>query len=111
MAIQPPKPLDVGELIGSSNEDVYTTPTATRTIITAATAHNTTGSSATLTVWIGTSATDATERFNQGIAGEDTVDLVGILGQALQAGEKIIAVSGTADVISVRLSGTEYAVT
>jgi len=111
MAITPPKPLDVGELIGSSNEDIYECPSNTRTLITTATAHNTSASTATLTAWLGAAAGNDTRRLKVAIAADDTLDLIGLIGQAMNTAEKIIMVSGTADVISVRITGTEFPVT
>jgi hypothetical protein len=110
MALNPPKPIEVGELINSSNEDVYTVTGDTRTVITAATAHNTDTTARTLTIWLGASATNATKRFLQSIAPNDTIDIYGIIGQSMNSGEKIIAVSSAVDVISVRVTGTEYPV-
>lgn len=110
MAFTPPKPLDVGELIANSNEDVYTVGTNLRTIISAATAKNTTTTAATLTIWLGATATDATERTKMTLGSEESVILADIIGQSLNAAEKIIMVSDTNDVISVRITGSEYTV-
>lgn len=110
MALNPPKPLDVGELINSSNETVYTVTGSTRTLITAATAHNTDTVARTLTVWLGAAAGNDTKRFLQSISPNDTVDIVGIIGQSMNTGESIIAVGSAADVISIRVTGTEFPV-
>lgn len=110
MALNPPKPLDVGELINSSNEDVYTVSGSTRTLISSATAFNNDTVARTLEVWLGAAASNATKRFKQSIAADDTVDIVGIIGQSMNTGEKIIMVSSAADVISVRITGTEFPV-
>ena len=110
MAYTPPKPLDVGELIANANEDVYTVGANLRALISAATAKNTTGTAATLTVWLGTAASDATERMKITLGPEEHASLDAIVGQSMEAAEKIIMVSGTNDVISVRITGSEYTV-
>lgn len=108
MALNPPKPLDVGELINSSNEDVYTVSGSIRTLITAATAHNTDTVARTLTVWVGAAAGNDTKRFLQSIGPNDSINIDAIIGQSMNSGEKIIMVSSAADVISVRITGTEF---
>lgn len=109
MALNPPKLLVSGNLIDATNETLYTVGPNLNTLITQATLHNTSASARVVTVWVGASAVDATQRFKRTVLAYDTVDIDGVVGTMIPAASLIIAVCDTASAVSISVSGTEFA--
>jgi hypothetical protein len=88
----------------------YTTPTATKTVIDKFTGTNTTGATATLTVFITVAAAGAasnTIASAKSIAPGECYTFPELVGHVLNAGDLLRTSSGTANAITIRASGRE----
>jgi hypothetical protein len=105
------KCLAEGQFAGIAAGIIYSTPASTRTIIDKFTACNSSGSTATLSVYIVPSGQTAgisnTVISNFSLASGQTYVSSEMMNQILASGDTIQVVSGSVSAISVRASGRE----